>query len=924
MKKISFALAALISIAIASIASDNSSYVCGNFGNILSFDDNDIDSITLSKVDINGVEHKGYVTQIIHAKDSTYVAEISTIDSISFVAQPQVTGDENISLNQEVDLGLSVNWAGWDIGASSPEETGALFRWAEIEEQENPKIEDYFLYIAESASKPWKYDYADLRYNISGTQWDVARKQWGGSWRMPTRKEAEELADKCTWEMLSYNNVKGFKITGPNGNSIFMPMTYMESDTTMYAYRFTGTDAQTDRQSMGVYTSNGRAYVIEGSYGKSDYYEYNYAGGNAMTYPCTARLPVRAVKGGEPEKLALLPELTFNAQQIVYDNAEYNIYLSQCLTTTDSLQTGSYPYKNGWDLMSINRHPQWRRHYVDLGVKANYVIREARKLNSLNYELIARTLRLLSTQLTTDAFGDMPDNEFYNYYHDLMRPRLYAGEAPLPDYVGQTEIYKWMFVELDEILDMYEDASVTGNPDNLAITAAEDYIYAGNLTAWKGLAYAIKARLLLRNIPNVDTSSAKCQEIIDCAQKAIDAWKSASMFEDPWFGCEPRFYFSGGIYRLDYAAPDCSPWSPAQPIINSWESRGNLLTSAVPSKFFIEDCLGVVNPGVAATKMGDLGGAGVYQSYNGYGTDPRLALLLIPNYGPVSSSDASRTDHLAIRYLENNIGTSSNVKLAHYPDLYAGAYAQNDGYNPLFTMEELYFIQAEAHYWMGNKGKAMELAREATEYNIKRHLTRFLDDNGGLYPGVGNRTSSLSVVQQNDQRRWERMVRAFLYNMDNGDTEYTQGTWLGTKRGNTIPVTEIGNKHWFFNAEGYSLYDLMTQKYIAMYMQPEQWTDMRRYHFSNNRNGYGIGADKEIVYPALRRPYNLYSPHWVDGLTDTEQENTWIQRLNYDPQISGQYDKDELERIGALDNPEWLKKPMIWAEPAGSRASLTE
>ena len=76
----------------------------------------------------------------------------------------------------------------------------------------------------------------------------------------------------------------------------------------------------------------------------------------------------------------------------------------------------------------------------------------------------------------------------------------------------------------------------------------------------------------------------------------------------------------------------------------------------------------------------------------------------------------------------------------------------------------------------------------------------------------------------------------------------------------------------------------MIQKYIAMYMQPEQWTDLRRYHYSNNRNGIGVGGNNEIVYPTLRRPYNLYAPYWIDGLSTAEQERTWIQRINYDPE----------------------------------------
>ena len=105
-----------------------------------------------------------------------------------------------------------------------------------------------------------------------------------------------------------------------------------------------------------------------------------------------------------------------------------------------------------------------------------------------------------------------------------------------------------------------------------------------------------------------------------------------------------------------------------------------------------------------------------------------------------------------------------------------------------------------------------------------------------------------------------------------------------------------------------------------MYMQPEQWTDLRRYHYSNKRNGYMI--NNEIIYPNLRRPYNLYPPYWIDGLSATEQENCWIQRLNYEPTTEEAFNKAEVEKLGAFENHEWLRKPMIWAMNYGERKDL--
>ena len=61
-----------------------------------------------------------------------------------------------------------------------------------------------------------------------------------------------------------------------------------------------------------------------------------------------------------------LPVIVYYAAQTNYDHAEYNIYLSQCLTTTGKTTTGSYGYKNGWEFLTMNRHPQWRRHYYDM------------------------------------------------------------------------------------------------------------------------------------------------------------------------------------------------------------------------------------------------------------------------------------------------------------------------------------------------------------------------------------------------------------------------------------------------------------------------------------------------------------------------------------------------------------------------------
>ena len=75
-----------------------------------------------------------------------------------------------------------------------------------------------------------------------------------------------------------------------------------------------------------------------------------------------------------PEQL--LPVLVFYSSQLCYDHAEYGVYLSQALTTGGRSQTSAYAYKAGWELLSLNRHPQWRRHFYDIGVNADALIKK--------------------------------------------------------------------------------------------------------------------------------------------------------------------------------------------------------------------------------------------------------------------------------------------------------------------------------------------------------------------------------------------------------------------------------------------------------------------------------------------------------------------------------------------------------------------
>ncbi len=112
--------------------------------------------------------------------------------------------------HEAVDLGLSVKWANCNVGAEEPNFRGDLFMWGEIDCRD-------INYTATILGK-------NVGEDISGKpQYDAARANWGGSWRLPTKEECIELKENCSWKRMTLNGKAGYKVTGPNGNNIFLP-----------------------------------------------------------------------------------------------------------------------------------------------------------------------------------------------------------------------------------------------------------------------------------------------------------------------------------------------------------------------------------------------------------------------------------------------------------------------------------------------------------------------------------------------------------------------------------------------------------------------------------------------------------------------------------------------------------------------------
>lgn len=162
-----------------------------------------------------------------------------------------------------VDLGLSVLWAKCNIGALKSSDKGEYYAWAET----SPKS-DYM----EAGN--------DLNINeISGNiNYDAAAANWGGGWRMPKNEEYEELLNKCDWQWTSVDGHYGCMITGPNGNSIFLPAAGYRNGTSLYGselrgYYWTSTPDQDSPQEVFC------LYFYRGYYRM---YLYNRSGGRTI------------------------------------------------------------------------------------------------------------------------------------------------------------------------------------------------------------------------------------------------------------------------------------------------------------------------------------------------------------------------------------------------------------------------------------------------------------------------------------------------------------------------------------------------------------------------------------------------------------------------------------------------------------------
>ena len=155
---------------------------------------------------------------------------ISTDEKYTLTVMEDITiTAEFKNLIKAVDLGLpsGTKWANMNVGATNPEENGGYYAWGETEEKTTYNWSTYKwcdgdAYTMIKYCTEYRYGTIDNK-KVLDPEDDVAHVKWGGSWRMPTNAEIKELKEKCKWARTTLNEVNVYIVTGPNGNSIFLP-----------------------------------------------------------------------------------------------------------------------------------------------------------------------------------------------------------------------------------------------------------------------------------------------------------------------------------------------------------------------------------------------------------------------------------------------------------------------------------------------------------------------------------------------------------------------------------------------------------------------------------------------------------------------------------------------------------------------------
>ena len=213
-----------------------------------------------SKQTMNGSRNYGYPVRPVYVSEempldenrgdlngdgNVNIADVTAL--IHFVLSHEWPGVEPIE--EYVDLGLPSGtlWATYNVGASRPEETGDYFAWGET----TPNKENYvwdntqWLYSENGQKRISKYNTNSQYGEVDNLtelepEDDAAYVNRGPEWRMPSKEQIDELVENCTWEWTELNGVNGQLVTGPNGNTMFLPAAGLRIETDLSFYGTNG------------------------------------------------------------------------------------------------------------------------------------------------------------------------------------------------------------------------------------------------------------------------------------------------------------------------------------------------------------------------------------------------------------------------------------------------------------------------------------------------------------------------------------------------------------------------------------------------------------------------------------------------------------------------------------------------------------
>ena len=194
----------------------------------------DIDDVTILIARVLGDESQAFKLANADVNGDNYLDIDDVTVLVDFLLSGEWSWEEPQDGHEWVDLGLPSGtlWATCNVGASSPEEDGDYFAWGETEPKDSYDVSNYkwckwdgsyYRLTKYCTDSFYGYNgFVDNKANLDPED-DAAYVNWGEKWRMPTYGQLNELLTKCTWTRTEQNGVNGRLVTGPNGNTLFLP-----------------------------------------------------------------------------------------------------------------------------------------------------------------------------------------------------------------------------------------------------------------------------------------------------------------------------------------------------------------------------------------------------------------------------------------------------------------------------------------------------------------------------------------------------------------------------------------------------------------------------------------------------------------------------------------------------------------------------